>query len=274
VVFPFFLLGVPLYAKDYPKRIVSLNPSVTEELYLLGAEDKIVGCTIYCTRPPEARYKQKVGTVVNVNVEKLLMLKPEVVFATPLIDVRDLKKMRKMGLRVVIFPEPKNFEEICEQFLTLARFIGNEKKAKELIQKAKAQVNAVKEKLKGCKKVKVFVEIGASPLFTITATSFINNLIELAGGINIAKDAASGLYSKEEVVRRNPDVIIIVSMGIAEKEKESWHKLRCINAVKNKRIYFMDAYELCSPTPLSFAQMLKMMVNILHPECKIENKNP
>jgi iron complex transport system substrate-binding protein len=114
---------------------------------------------------------------------------------------------------------------------------------------------------------KVFVQLGSKPLFAATKDFFINDLIEFARGINIFKDAQSGLVSREEVVRKNPDVIIITTMGITgEKEQKSWQQYKTVNAVKNNRIYLVDSDSMCSPTPVSFAELLETIAKILHPE--------
>ena len=265
----FLLRSGSLCAQRYPRRIISLGPSITEELYLLGAGDHLVGCTTYCKRP-EAKLKEKVGRAIEVNLEKVIALKPDIVFATSLTDPKAIKKMKDLGIKVTVFPEPKNFEEICEQFMELARLIGRQNRAREIIRRVKAQVARIKKGTKGLKKPKVFVEIGARPLFTATKGSFVNDYIEMAGGINIAANAGSGLYSKEEVLKGDPDVILIVTMGvIGEKEKKTWERFKTIKAVRKGQVYVVDSYKLCSPTPVTFVKTLKELVRLLHPEMKL-----
>lgn len=208
-----------------PQRIVSLGPALTEDLYLLGVEDRLVGCTIYCTRPEAAQQKPKVGMVVEVSVEKIVGLKPDLILATSLTDRRAKERFRQLGMNVVVFPEAKNFNEVCQQFLYLGKIVGKEEKARKIVGEAKREVNSIAGKVKGITKPKVFLEIGTKPLFTVTRDSFVNDFIVLAGGINIAAEARSGLYSREKVVEQNPDVIIVVSMGVAaDQEKKVWQK--------------------------------------------------
>ncbi|MCX5808226.1 MAG: ABC transporter substrate-binding protein, partial [Proteobacteria bacterium] len=93
---------------------------------------------------------------------------------------------------------------------------------------------------------------------------FVNDYIELAGGINIFKEAGSGLISREEVLKRNPDVILIATMGISgEDERKTWHKYKMINAVKHNRIHLVDPDSICSPTPVSFAEYLEEIIRII-----------
>lgn len=256
---------------SYPQRIISLGPSITEQLYLLEVEDKLIGCTVYCQRPPQAKMKEKVGTVTEVDLERILSLEPDLVLATPLTNPKAIKKLRNLGIKVISSSQAKDFTQICEQFLELAKIIGKEKKAEEIIHKVRNRVDTVKKKNRGLPKFKVFVQIGARPLFTVTKDSFANDFIEFSGGINIAKDTNSGLYSREEVLKNNPDIIIIVTMGIVgEEEKQVWQKFKALSAVKNNRIYIVDSYKMCSPTPVTFVETLEEISGILHPE---ETKN-
>jgi len=248
-----------------PQRIVSLIPTVTEELYLLGAGDKIVGVTVYCQRPPEAQTKEKVGTVIDANIEKIIELRPDLVIASPLADHRQIEKLRNLDIEVKIFPEARDFNALCKNFVTLSRLLGREQKAEEIIEKARSELGAIKNAIAGFAKSRVFVQIGANPLFTAKRDSFINDLIECAGGINIGSDAKTGIYSREEVIKRNPDIILIVTMGIVgEKEKEVWLRYKTVAAAKNRSIFTVDSYSVCSPTPLSFVETLKEFVRIFH----------
>ena len=250
-----------------PQRIVSLGPALTESIYLLGVQDRLVGCTVYCNRPEAARQKQKVGTVVEVSVEKIVDLKPDLILATSLTDRRAREHLRQLGMNVVLFSEARNFDEICRQFIDFGKIVGKEDKARKIVAQAKKEVESIAGRAKGIEKPKVFLEIGAKPLFTVTRESFINDFIMLAGGINIAAEAGSGLYSREKVVAQNPDVIIIVGMGVAAgQEKKVWQKFKTLPAVKNNRIYILDSDKVCSPTPVSFSEVLKEVSSLLHPD--------
>ncbi|MDP2754421.1 MAG: ABC transporter substrate-binding protein [Nitrospirota bacterium] len=249
-----------------PQRIISLGPSITEQLYLLEAQDRLIGCTVYCKRPKEAESKEKVGTVIEVNLEKIVSLKPDLVVATSLTNLKAIEKLRNLGIKLVEFHSSKNFTELCKQFLELGKIVGREKEAEEIVYRAKKAISSIKQKVKELPKPKVLVQVGAKPLWVAPKDSFVNDFIEFAGGINIAGDSETGLYSREKVLKQNPDVIIIVTMGIVgEEEKKIWQKYKTLNAVINNRIYIVDSYRLCSPTPVSFVETLEKITEILHP---------
>lgn len=273
----FFLLlhtGFTAYAKNiFSERIISLGSAITEQLYLLGLEDKIIGVTTYCQRPARAKQKKKVGTVIEVNIEQIVSLKPDLVFATPLINPKAKEKLRNLGIEVITFSAPKDFTEICEQFLELGKLTGREQEAQNILKRVNEQIISIKQKVKGLSQPRVIVQLGAKPLFVVTKDSFINDFIEFAGGINIGPKDKSGLYSREKVLNDNPDVIIITTMGIAgDEEKKDWQKYKVLNAVKNNRIYIIDSYKLCSPTPVSFVSTLKEIMSILHTNLKWSKK--
>jgi iron complex transport system substrate-binding protein len=151
--------------------------------------------------------------------------------------------------------------------------VGREKKAKQIVAKAKQEAAYIRQQVAGEKKIKIFWQLGAKPLFAATKGYFTNDYIEFAGGINIAADASSGIYSREEVLKRNPDVIVIVTMGITgEQEKETWKTYKSIHAVKNNRIYIVDSYTYCSPTPRGFSKALKNLVTLLHPSISLSTE--
>ena len=111
------------------------------------------------------------------------------------------------------------------------------------------------------------IELGSKPFFVATADFFVNDYLEFAGAFNIFKDAPSGNVGREEAVMRNPDVIIIVTMGVSGKsEREAWRRYMSVNAVKSGRIFVIDSDDVCSPTPPGFVRSLKRIAALLHPD--------
>ncbi len=253
-----------------PQRIVSLGPGITKKLYLLGAGEKIVANTIYCDYPEASRHKEKVGNVTQVNVEKVLSLKPDLVVAIGLTRPRQVEKLQNLGLKVVRFVRPDSFSMMCRDFIELGVLTGHEQKAREIVKQAETAVALIRERVKDMPRKKVFIQIGVKPLFTATKESFVNDYIEFSGGENIAKTHSSGIYSREKVIKGDPEFIFITNMGTSEGkkdiEKTAWMNYRTIRAVKNKKVYMLDSDDVCSPTPVVFIEMLKHIAKILHPE--------
>lgn len=263
----FFFSSHLLFAyENSPVRIISLGPYITRMLYILEAQDKLIANTMYCPDPPEGK-KEKIGTLIDVDIERIVLLKPDLVLATGLTNPSQIKKLKNLGINVITFPAPGSFDEMCEHLLKLGKLIGKEEKAEEILRDVRRRVELIKEK--GRKKVnkpKVLIQVGDKPLWVAGKKSFINDFITFAGGENIGPESEFALCSREEVLKKNPDVIIIASMGIGEEEKKMWQKYRSIKAVRNNRIYIMDADELCSANPLTFVPTLEKLFKILYPQ--------
>ena len=112
---------------ETPKRIVSLSPAITEALYVLGLEDSIVGVTIYCQKPPRAQTKEKIGTLMEPDMERIVSLKPDLVLAMSLTSPKEIQKLKNLGLKVVTFQIPQDFNLLCDFFLQLGKVVGKEK---------------------------------------------------------------------------------------------------------------------------------------------------
>lgn len=253
--------------RDESRRIISLSPAITEALYVLGLEDAIVGVTIYCQKPPRAYTKEKVGTLMEPDIEKIVSLKPDLVLAMSLTSPKEIQKLKDLGLKVVTFQIPQDFNLLCDFFLQLGRAVGKEKDSRRLIKEAKNRVSEITKKVTSLPKPKVLIQIGSKPLFVATKKYFVNDYIQFAGGTNIYQDAGLGSVTMEEVIKRNPDIIIIATMGISgENERKAWKPFTTIEAVKRNRIYIVDPDRLCSPTPVSFAGYLDEIVSLLHPK--------
>ncbi|MCM8807752.1 MAG: helical backbone metal receptor [Candidatus Omnitrophica bacterium] len=257
----FILIFSLLFCEGKKERFVSLGPAITESIFILGKGDRIVGNTIYCTRPEEAKYIEKVGNVIDVNVEKIYSLKPDIVFATNLTNQKDIRKMKQLGLKIEIFGYPVNFQQLCNDFLRIGKIIGEEKKAREIIEKVKKEIKKIKVKKE---RPKILIQVGTRPLWVAGKDAFVNDIIEFAGGKNVI-NGKGGIYSIEEIVKLNPDVIVITSMGIdAEEEKKFWEKYKMINAVKNRKIFVIESDKICSPTPLSFVDAVKELNKLIY----------
>ena len=251
---------------EKPKRIISLAPSVTKSLYLLGEEDKIAAITVYC--PQGSGAKERIGTVLEPNLEKIISLSPDLVIASKEGNrPQTVEKLKSLGVNVYVMGSLNSFPDICDDFLALARIVGQEAKAKGIIENAKNKIRGIQDKVGKRAKVRVFWEVGAQPLFTASRNSFVNDFIELAGGTNIFGELETRYpqISREEVIRRDPDAIVMVTMGdVTSNEKASWEKFKELRAVKTKRIYVLDNSIFTDPTPTAVADGVEIISAILH----------
>jgi iron complex transport system substrate-binding protein len=246
------------------KRIVSLVPWVTKSLYLMGEQSRLVGCTSYCPVEPKDHISV-VANAMSVNIEKTLTLKPDVVIASSLNKPETIDNLRKLGIKVVMQPYPKSFEEICSYFIQIGELVGQSGKAKEIVNQQKARLAKLKANIPAGKNPKVFIQIGAKPLFCAVPETFMEDFIRMSGGKNIAEELKIGSITREYVLKQNPDIIFIVTMGIvAQEEKDTWLSYSALSASKNKKIFILDADKTCSPTPILFVDALEEMVKLMY----------
>jgi len=252
------------------QRIISLGPLNTENVYLLNAEDLLIANTIYCVRPPAAKKKEKIGTLLQANIEKIISLRPDLVLATSLTRPRQIAKLESLGIKVVQFTQPTSFDEICTQLFDLGRLLGHEDRAQQIVAEARRAVDLIRQQTVNLPKKKVFLQVGTRPLFSSVESSFTNDFITFGGGLNIAKGNIQGIYSREKVVAQDPDLIIIAIMGSegvsGQKEKENWMRYPSIAAVQSDNIRIADPDLVCSPSPLTFVEALQTITALIHPE--------
>ncbi|MEI8113754.1 MAG: helical backbone metal receptor [Bacteroidia bacterium] len=246
------------------KRIVSLVPWVTKSLYLMNEQSRLVGCTSFC--PVEAADKiEVVANAMNINIEKVLLLKPDVVIASSLIKPETIDNLRKLGLKVVYQAYPKSFEEICAYFIQIGELVGQGAKAKNIVSQQKERLAKLKAGIPADKNPNIFIQIGAKPLFCAVPDTFMDDFISFSGGKNIAAGLKLGSVTREYVLKQNPDVVFIVTMGIvAQEEKDTWQSYQSLSASKSKKIFILDADQTCSPTPILFVDALEEMIKLMY----------
>lgn len=253
------LVGLHLLGKQ-PVKIVSLAQSISTMLVELGVEDQIVGCTNYCP-VKDAQTTTVVSTAIDANVELIASLNPDILFTTSLTKPQTIETITKLGIKVINLPYPKSFDEICEQFLEIAKYIDKTEIAEKIIEDTKLKLQSL-SKVKS--NPKLFFQIGANPLFTVVPNTFMNEMIIKAGGINIANELKIGSITREKVVLENPDFIFIVSMGIiSNTEKENWEQFEDLSAVQKNHIYHIDSNIACTPTPANFVKSVEIVLDFL-----------
>jgi len=261
----YFLLFTFSGFSQAAKRVISLAPSITENMYLMGAQDKLLGCTSFCIQAV-ADGKSQVGSAVDVNMEKILMLKPDLVLAMTLTKQQDLETMKRLGIKVELIPTPKNFEEICTQTIQMAKWIGYEKAANAIVQKSINTVDSLRNILKTYpQKPKIFFQLGSNPIFTVLENTFMNDFILLCNGENIANGLTKGSVTRESVLMKNPDLIIVATMGgFGAEEQKIWKSYSGLKAAKNNKVFLIDSETSCSPTPVSFAKAFTDVVKFVN----------
>lgn len=247
--------------KTAPHRIISLSPAITSELYDLGAQDSLTGVTKYCMNP--GNNKEIIGNLTDINLEKIMLLKPDLILAGKDANrKKDIEKLSSMGLRVEILEGCESFNCMCTEFIRLGRLTGRQNEAQSIVDKCRREVASISSR-PGPKRYKVLWQIGTNPIIAAGGNTFANEFIRLSGSTNIfgGMKARYPRVNMEEVVSRNPDVIIVVSgMGAGAG---IWKQMKGITAVSRGRVFTVEADRVCQATPVRFVDGLRLVSSLL-----------
>ena len=207
--------GRTVVVPAHPQRVVSLSPAVTEIIFALGAENLLVGRTDFCVYPPAAADIPSIGGISNLNIEKILSLNPDLVISGSMVGKKVTDQMDQMGTPMVCVVEKPRFDALYDNIRAIGRLVGKEEEADSIVESLKWKVERLladtslstfNSQLSTCYYV---VGFGAGGNFTAGGNTFINDIIRMAGGRNIAEDVDGWSYSLEALVKEDPDYIIV-----------------------------------------------------------------
>jgi len=259
-----------------PKRIISTSPSITEILFALGLQDRIVAVTNFCTYPKEACLLPSIGGVLNPDIETIVSLTPDLI-----IHQSDSAKMEKniKSLGIPTFSiKVRTISDIFESINRLGKKLNCQENAKKLLLLLKDKINGFKKRLLGRSPKKVLLLLGdssdpARDLYAVGPGTFLNELLVLSGGINILQNSNAQYpkLSKEFIIEQSPEIIIEAGpkSNLPQKEidyrVEQWDRFPTIQAVKDKRIHFISADYILIPGP-RLVKILEKFAKVIHPD--------
>jgi iron complex transport system substrate-binding protein len=258
----------PVTIAKRPERLVSIGPSITAFLFALGAGPRVVGVDDFSDEPAEATKLEKVGGV-KVNFEKVVSLRPDLVLSVKFSD-GTIEKLRSASLNVVIV-DPQTLADVAKTAMLIGAAVGAD--GQTLATSIQQKVDAVRTKTATATlHPRVYHEIDASDptkIFTVGPGSYINDLIVVAGGMNIAARAASEYpqLSAEEILRADPEVIVLSADAYSAKpadvaSRQGWS---AITAVKTGRIVSIEPNLINRPGP-RVGEAVEAYAKLVHPE--------
>jgi len=264
-----------------PQRIVSTAPSITELLYALGLGDRIVGVDRFSRYPPEVLRKQKIGDYANPNLEVIASLRPDLVMI-PTNPVKLAERLATLRLKVLEIDQ-EGIAKLYDSFRIVGQATGTVEQAARLTSTVRGQLETVRARAAPLKRTRMMFVVGRTPnrldgLIVVGQASYLNEIIALAGGENVFRDAVASYpeVSLEEVLARNPDVIVDMgdmadTVGVTDEHKREvtslWERLTSVAAVKQHRVHAVasDVYVVPGPRVVEAA---KAFFAMLHPEGK------
>ncbi|PYV42873.1 MAG: hypothetical protein DMG09_01620 [Acidobacteria bacterium] len=262
-------------AQPLPQRIISVSPNVTEILYGIGAFDRVVAVSDYCTYPPAVQNRPRVGGWENSNLEKIAALRPDLVILTdaqaPFLE----DKLRDLGIRSVAVPT-RSLADIFVSIDEIGRATGTQARAADLARRTRASLDNTRALTRNLPRPSVLFVVDRTPGtlrdMTVAAQgSFLADLIDIAGGRITAAPAKSGYLnvSKDAILTLDPEVIIDLvhwSKGrFAEHPELVWHDLPELRAVREGRLCPLRD-EFLPHASQFVADTAKLLAKLIHPE--------
>ncbi|EEK16446.1 periplasmic binding protein [Porphyromonas uenonis 60-3] len=245
-------------------RIVSLVPSVSDQLYDLGCDSLLVGCTSYCSRAV-ADSVTVVGSAIQTNLELLIAQRPTLVFASDFTAPQTISALENAGIQVIQFTNPASYDAIQAQYRQIATLVGASDRAEAQLAEINQRVDWLKE-LNAARPwhPRAFMQIAFDPLFGASTSTYMNDLITFSGCTNIVTMAGNGQLSLEYVVEQDPEVLfLITNHGSESGSEESWHKLRSVTAVQQGDYCPLPGSIVSQPSPQHFVEALQLMTDYL-----------
>lgn len=253
-----------------PQRIISLAPSVSENLFAIGAGGLVVGVTTADDYPPAVARLPRIGNFYQPLVEKIRALRPDlVVVESGTVHRADMDNLANRLQAPVYAQNSRRFSDVARQLLRLGEMTGHAAQARPVAAAFSAKAARVARRIQGQRPVSVFVQIDLTALYAAGPGSFIDDLIRLAGGINVVRGSNPfPLVSKEAVIAGDPAVYIFTvpaGPNVALPSPPPVDPaLREIAAVRNRRVYGINADLLSRPAP-RLADGLTLLAKLLHP---------
>ena len=246
-------LNIQHQFENVPQRIISLAPNITEMIYEINVENKLVGNTKYCYFPEEAKDITKVGDMLTFNYEKIIELEPDLIFITVEGNQKTAyEKLIDLGLKVFV-SNPRDFDGIKKTFTDMGKIFNRDAAVEKKISEWDSTYNYIKSSAKKFIPKQVMILVELNPIMVAGKNTFINSYIQNCNMVNFAEDVDINypVFSREAVVERDPSIIVYPSSGsetittLTDMYPE-WNNL---SAVKNKNVFFVDRDLYFRPGP-------------------------
>lgn len=260
-------LGNKIVLNSVPQKVVCLAPNITEMIFKLGCGNLLAGNTTFCTYPEEAKKVAKVGDLLTIDYEKLVSIKPDLVFVSVEGNKKEIyDRMISLGIKVFV-SNPRNYEGIKKTYLDVASVFNKAETAKNEIAGWETKLKQILEKNSQIAGQKVLFLIEVKPIMAAGVSTFLNEYIRLLNLKNVTEGVHVNypVMNREEVIKLNPDVIIYPDDGITTLEsfKKSYPEWKKINAIKNNMIVFADRDLFFRPGPRFIEALGVLYTNLL-----------
>ncbi|MBN2221376.1 MAG: ABC transporter substrate-binding protein [Vallitaleaceae bacterium] len=258
-------MGRSITFESEPQSVVSIAPNITEMIYALGLENRLIGRTELCDFPEAVLSIDTIGTLMEPNIEKIVSLKPEVVIASTHFSEESEKQLSDLGIKVVILYEEHQMDGIYTMIETMGSIFNVSDQANQVVNHMKTSIEETATKVEGLEAPSVYIVIGYGEYgdYTAGGDTFMHQLISLAGGKNIASEVQGWSYSLESLIEADPSIILI-----NEDLKEDFilsENYQDLSAVKENRVFGINT-DLLDRQGIRNAEGIRLLAEIFHPE--------
>ena len=260
-----------------PARIVSLIPAVTEMLFAIGAGPQVVAVSSFDRYPPEVARLQKVGALIDPDVERILSLRPDLVAIYG--SQGDLRvQLERAQIPIYVYSHAA-LPDITATIRKLGARVGHPREAADLAQTIEQRIQRIRQRVAGRPRPRTLVVFDREPLalrgiYASGGFGFIHDMLEAAGGDNVFADVKQQAVqaTTELILSRRPDVILElrgdpVAADVKRREIAAWQALASVPAVRNGRVYFIDQQLTVIPGP-RVADAIELIARTLHPDVR------
>ena len=266
-----------------PQRVISTSPAITEILFALGAGNRVIGVTDFCSYPKQACRLPSIGGPLNPSTETWIALKPDLIIIQE--DSKVIQKNAKILGIPTLTVSVNNLKNILTSIQTMADALQMPQAGHQLAVKIKSKTEGYRTHLKKIKPRQVLLLLSdtndpSRDLYAVGRGTFLNELLTIAGGNNVLPDTMAKYpkVSKAYIIAKSPEIIIEVGpkSNLSKEEtlarKKTWGKFSTLRAVKNDRIYFIGADYILIPGP-RLLNILNDFTRTIHPELFSDQSN-
>lgn len=256
--------GMEVVLEEEPQKVVSGAPNMTEMVFALGQGDKLIGRTVYCDYPEEAAKVKTVGDLLNLDLEKIISIEPDVLLLTAHLSEEAESILKEAGIQIIVVNEENELEGVYSMIETVGRVLNAEKEASVAVEDMKNRIEQVAMSIAAEEVPSVYYVVGFGEYgdYTAGGDTFLHQMLTHAGGKNIAGDMSGWQFSLEKLVEADPEIIIIQN-GMKESfvTDENYSNL---SAVVNDRVYEIDN-NLLERQGVRNAEGIEALAKIFHP---------
>ncbi|MDR1112956.1 MAG: ABC transporter substrate-binding protein [Bacteroidales bacterium] len=246
----------PIKLDREPQAIISISPSITEMLLLLHQEQRLIGITDFCPKEQQLAHVKRIGGLYNLNIESLLVLNPDLVLIGSIVSKNDVDNMEKVGLKVMAIKEEKHIDGLFNALSILGRLLNCDSLAQHEITVMRSRLEQLTSTQTATRKVYYVVGFGSSGDYTAPKESHIDEIITLAGAINVGHNLTNWNISREYLFAQQPDLIFI-----RKEDYEAFihtYPYTKLNAVQQQRVYPIESswIDIVSPKNLDAIELI------------------